>query len=64
MMYASLAQFMGENGKETDIMVFPWEEKKIKKLAEEEMKQMQEAQAISEAFFARVDAWRAEKAKA
>jgi len=44
-----------EHAKELDLMVFPWEEKTVKILAEKELLEMEEQIRISEAFFARAD---------
>lgn len=54
-MFAYMCKYLGENGKETDIIVFPWEQKKFKKLSEEEAAKMVIEQAEAEAYFARID---------
>lgn len=60
-MYGSMYSFMSESFKETDIIVFPWEQKKLIKLTQEEEKNLKEQEAISESFFNRWDKLKAEK---
>lgn len=57
MMYATI-MVHAKNIKETDVMTFPWERKKVRLLQEEEIESMREQEAKIEKFFA---AWDAKK---
>lgn len=46
---------MGEHAKETDIIVFPWEEGMMKKIAEEEQVVLEQSQKESDVFWLKWD---------
>jgi hypothetical protein len=54
-MFAYLSKYLGEHGKETDILTFPWEKNHIKKLTEEELLQAIQDEEESKAFWATWD---------
>lgn len=60
MMYATIMVHT-KNLKETDVMTFPWEKKKVQKLQEAEMQKMQKELDAAAALWA---AWDAKKGKA
>lgn len=61
-MYAAMQPHLTTVIKETDIVSFPWEEKLIETLTEEEEVLLLEQQKASEAFFLRWDERKAGKA--
>lgn len=50
-MFAYMCKYLGENGKETDVLQFPWEDNLIKKLSEQEEIEFVEAHEASELFW-------------
>lgn len=54
-MYAFLCKYLGENGKETDIITFSWEVNAVKKMTEQEFLKAQSDTTDCEVFFANWD---------
>ncbi|WP_202703156.1 hypothetical protein [Flavobacterium sp. UGB4466] len=54
-----MCKYLGENGKETDIITFPWEVNSVKIMTEEEFLKVQNDTADCEAYFANWDKRRA-----
>lgn len=51
-MFAYMCKYLGEHGKETDVLVFPWENNMIKTLTETEFLKAVQEQEESESFWA------------
>lgn len=54
-MFGYMGRFMGEHAKETDIVVFPWEEERVAVMTIEEEQEELQKQKEAEDFFRKWD---------